>query len=82
MKQVKIKRITLSFRFDGNGFGQIDDSKYDHKYTTLGSYQGRPFVTGSRDPYNVKTEIMSTSSLKWGSAPDYPFAGRQSDGDT
>ena len=44
-------------------------------YTTLGSYQGRPFVTGDGGTGNVYTEIMSTSSLKWESAPDYPFAG-------
>ena len=50
-------------------------------YSTLGSYQGRPFVTG-RWEKNVKTEILSTSSLKWESAPDYPFAGVDRDGDT
>ena len=78
-----MKLITFSSRFDGNGFGQIHDSKYDHKRITLGSYQGRPFVTGSgSDPWNVKTEILSTSSLKWDSAPDYPFAGVSSYGST
>ena len=62
------------FRFDGNGFDKNQDSKYSHWNTALGSYQGRPFVTGGRWN-NVKTEILSTSSLKWESAPDYPFAG-------
>ena len=71
-----------SFRFDGNGFDKNQDSKYSHKWTALGSYQGRPFVTGDGRFYNVKTEIMSTSSLKWESAPDYPFAGVKPNGDT
>ena len=60
-------------RFDGNNFDRVGDSKYGHRYTSLGSYQGRPFVTGGYQNPDGKTEILSTNSLKWESGPDYPF---------
>ena len=61
-------------RFDGNNFDRFGDSKYGHfLLTSLGSYQGRPFVTGGFWNPDGKTEIFSTNSLKWESGTDYPF---------
>ena len=44
----------------------------------LGVYRGEPFVTGSYNPENKKTEIFDNDSKKWNVAADYPFnSGKQ-----
>ena len=61
-----------NLRFDGNNYDRVED-QYKHELTALGSYKGRPFVTGGNKTPAGKTEIFSTNSLKWESATDYPF---------
>ena len=52
-------------------------------YSTLGSYKRKPFVTGcGYSGFHIKTEIYSTISLQWESAPDYPYAGVDTSGNT
>ena len=37
------------------------------------SYKNQPFITGSYDPHNVKTEILDIDEMKWNEVADYPF---------
>lgn len=54
-------------------------SNYPHRrVNVLGLYQGQPFVTGSNQPSNIKTEILDDESNQWNQVADYPFS---SDGD-
>ena len=74
----KIQKIftEIYFRFDGTNFESITSSEYDHGYTDLASYMGRPFVTGSSyGGWNKKTEIMNMASgnYEWESGPDFPY---------
>ena len=63
------------FRFDGNNFKTEPSSNYPHReVTTLGSYKGMPFVTGSGYPDNKKTEILDYNSKQWNVVADYPFS--------
>ena len=48
---------------------------YPHKETyALGSYRGHPFIVGSHNPDNIKTEIMDREDFQWEQGPDYPFS--------
>ena len=47
------------FRFDGNKFNRVEDSQFSHRKTALGSYQGRPFITGgTQDNENRDYEFL------------------------
>ena len=49
-------------------------SKYAHLLVNvLGVYEENPFVTGSFDPANKKTEILDYTSKQWNVVKDYPF---------
>ena len=63
----------LDSRFDGKTTKKLDDSKFTHHGASLGSYKGRPFITGGFGNPSRKTEIFSTKSLGWELAPDYPY---------
>ena len=49
-------------------------SNYAHEKVSLGSYRGRPFVTGGYK--HSKTEILNTDSFMWESKSDFPFGSR------
>ena len=62
-------------RFDGNSFKVESSSNYPHTYVNvLGVYKGAPFVTGSHNPANKKTEILDYASKQWNPVADYPFS--------
>ena len=62
-------------RFDGNSFKVESSSNYPHsRVNVLGVYKGAPFVTGSYDNANKKTEILDYSSKQWNVVADYPFS--------
>ena len=62
-------------RFDGETIKNEPDSNIDHKKTlSLGSYKGRPFLTGGTWTNTKKTEIFDFGSNKWELVDDYPFA--------
>ena len=65
--------MSINLRFDGRNLNRVDNTKHTHRGSALGSYQGRPFVTGGFSNPTGKTEIYSTNSLTWESAADYPF---------
>ena len=50
-----------------------------HLYANvLGVYKGEPFVTGSYNPENKKTEILDYVAKQWNVVADYPFnSGKQ-----
>ena len=61
-------------RFDGNSVKVESSSNYSHgRVNVLGVYKGAPFVTGSFNPYNKKTEILDYASKQWNVVADYPF---------
>ena len=68
-----------NLRFDGNHFSGVEDPKYNHWRAKLGSYQGRPFITGGHANPAGKTEIFSTNSLQWQFGTDYPFTSPNED---
>ena len=48
-------------------------SDYEHKKVlSLASYKGRPFVTGSYDPYHNKTELLNINEMRWITKTDFP----------
>ena len=64
-----------------------DDSLYDifgwtssiyphSRVLSLGSYKGSPFVTGSWDPGNTKTELFNFNSQEWEEKNEYPLFDR------
>ena len=63
----------IILRFDGEKFETYFSTQHSHGYTYgVGSNQGQPFTTGSYNDHS-KTEIMDLVTLRWKSAPDYPF---------
>ena len=65
----------FDFRFDGKNFKTEPSSTFPHRrVNVLGRYQGKPFVTGSNQPSNIKTEILDEESSQWNQAADYPFS--------
>ena len=64
-----------SLRFDGTSFELEPESNYPHAgVNALGVYRNQPFVTGSDDPPNTKTEILDNESNQWMEGTDFPFS--------
>ena len=62
-------------RFDGKSVKMESSSNYPHtRVNALGVYKGAPFVTGSHNPRNKKTEILDYASRQWNPLADYPFS--------
>ena len=69
-----MKLFHILFRFDGISVEKAKSTTYEHKYILqLATYRGQPLTTGSDEPKNAKTEIMSLATGEWESGPDYPF---------
>ena len=48
-------------------------SDYKHgEVESLASYKQSPFVTGSFDPTNSKTELLNISKMQWETKADFP----------
>ena len=61
--------------FDGMEIKVEPSSNYPHNWVgMLGVYKGDPFVTGSMDPVNTKTEILNYVSNQWIMGEDYPWS--------
>ena len=68
-----VKLRFYHLRFDGNNFKMEPSSNNPHRrVNVLGSYKGAPFVTGSNQPSNIKTEILDSN--EWNQVADYPFS--------
>ena len=65
----------LLLRFDGINFEPQPESNYPHAgVNSLGVYGNKPFVTGSDNPPNKKTEILDYETKQWMLVTDYPFS--------
>ena len=65
----------LLLRFDGINFEPQPESNYPHAgVNSLGVYGNKPFVTGSDNPPNKKTEILDYETMQWMLVTDYPFS--------
>ena len=61
--------------FDGKEIKVEASSNYPHDWVeSLGVYRGNPFVTGSFQPPNTKTEILDYASNQWIMGEDYPWS--------
>ena len=61
-------------RFNGISFEPKPESRYPHAgVNALGVFKNQPFVTGSDDPPNKKTEILDHETMRWVEVADYPF---------
>ena len=61
--------------FDGKEIKVEPSSNYPHDWVeSLGVYRGNPFVTGSHQPPNTKTEILDYASNQWIMGEDYPWS--------
>ena len=72
-KQLALFHFLPSF----NGTATLDEpeSKIGHwKSLSLGSYNGRPFITGGSWPHNKRTEIFNVNSREWEEYDEYPFS--------
>ena len=71
--------INCKLRFNGEDFGEINESNHRHVFGQLGNYKGKAFVTGCIDwsstGCGTKTEILDMGSMTWSDAyPDFPYA--------
>ena len=55
-------------------WGQINATTYPHKWIfNIGNYGGKPIVTSSESPNNLKTEIYDHDSHQWVESTDYAW---------
>ena len=63
------------FSFDGSFWSDFQSTSYPHHYILdIGSYRGKPIVTGSESPAGLKTEIYDHSSQIWVESTDYAWS--------
>ena len=68
----------INFRYDGENYNKIDESKYSHQGTYgLGNLEGRAITTGCSSGYQpecaVKTEIFDMTAMTWSAGDDFPY---------
>lgn len=70
--------LSITSRWDGLTFSNIEDSNYEHQNTRLGAYNGRPFIVGSsKGSFKNKVELYQEN--QWIELDDYPFSSWISD---
>ena len=64
------------FSFDGEKFYDQANSTIDHHFTSLGNFEGSPFVVSgccTVDALHKKTEFFDVVSDQWTELEDFPF---------
>ena len=69
------------YRFDGQNYQQVGDSKFSHQLTYgIANFRGNALTTGCAtmnalvaQDCDVKTEILDMTTMTWSDADDYPF---------